>query len=38
MLHAAEARGLSGTEAIAVLTHADYQTLQACQTRARSAP
>ena len=31
MLHAAESRGLSGSEAIAVLQHADYATLQACQ-------
>ena len=33
LLHAAEARGLSGGEAIAVLQHADYRTLQECQTR-----
>ena len=30
LLHAAEARGLSGTEAIAILQHADFQTLQKC--------
>lgn len=38
MLHAAEARGLSGGEALALLQHADYATLQDCQTEARRAP
>ncbi|BBY82294.1 hypothetical protein MPUL_34520 [Mycolicibacterium pulveris] len=33
LLHAAEARGLSGGEAIAVLQNADYKTLQECQSR-----
>ena len=32
LLHAAEARGLSGSEAIAVLQNADYWTLQQCQS------
>lgn len=33
LLKAAEARGLSGYEAIAVLQNADYQTLQECQAK-----
>ena len=32
LLHAAEARGMSGTEAIAAIQHIDYATLQACQS------
>lgn len=32
LLDAAEARGLSGSEAIAVLQNADYWTLQRCQS------
>lgn len=35
LLHAAEARGLSGGEAIALIESADYWTLQNCQARAR---
>ncbi|MGY4710165.1 hypothetical protein ACXDF8_11520 [Mycolicibacterium sp. CBM1] len=30
LLHAAEARGLSGLEAIAALQNIEYRTLQAC--------
>jgi hypothetical protein len=33
MLHAAESRGLSGGEAIALIQNADYDTLQECQSR-----
>lgn len=32
LLHAAEARGLTGGQAIAVLQNADYWTLQECQS------
>ncbi|SHU12364.1 Uncharacterised protein [Mycobacteroides abscessus subsp. abscessus] len=32
LLHAAEARGLAGGEAVALLQNVDYRTLQACQT------
>lgn len=31
LLHAAEDRGLSGSEAVALLQNADYWTLQKCQ-------
>jgi hypothetical protein len=33
LLHAAEARELTGGEAIALIQNADYRTLQECQTR-----
>ncbi|MHA3020128.1 hypothetical protein ACXPWS_07610 [Mycobacterium sp. BMJ-28] len=39
LLHAAESRGLAGSEAIAVLQHADYLTLQECAAKGiRPAP
>jgi hypothetical protein len=37
LLHAAEARGLSGGEAIALIQNADYWNLQACQSASRQA-
>lgn len=33
LLHAAEARGLSGAEAIAALQHIDYAALQECAAK-----
>ncbi len=33
LVQAADARGLSGTEALAVLKYADYDVLQECQRR-----
>lgn len=39
LLHAAESRGLAGSEAIAVLQHADYVTLRECAVKGiRPAP
>jgi len=37
MLHAAESRGLSGSEAIALLQNVDYWTIQRAQSEGISA-
>lgn len=38
LLHAVEARGLSGSEALALIQHADFATLQSCHNADRRAP
>jgi hypothetical protein len=38
LLHAVEARGLSGSEALALIQHADFATLQSCHNADRRTP